>query len=142
MLFAAMSFFVGCTRSATIVEQSEWPLPMAELLAKYPMIVSAITTYRHDAFVNAKFAWRIGGQADEIKRLIDESKLKLSTTAHMKFRELQQSIPGGWSLPSTKGTMVYASDGYGDRHQEGTDLLLLVWDPEADEAYVLYEWIF
>ncbi len=37
---------------------------------------------------------------------------------------------------------MYASDNYGDRHQQGTDLLLLVWDPEADESYVLYEWIF
>jgi hypothetical protein len=108
MLFAAMSFFVGCTQSATIVDQTDWPLPMAELLAKYPEIVSTITTYKHDAFVNAKFAWRIVGQADEIKRLIDESKLKLCTTAHVKFKELKQSIPDGWSLPHTKDTLVYA----------------------------------
>lgn len=115
---------------------------MADLLAKYPKIRSAIMTYRHDAFVDTKFAWRIVGQADEIKRLIQETELKECTTDHVKFKELQQSIPGGWSLPNTKGTMMYASDGYGDRHQEGTDLLLLVWDPEADESYVLYDWIF
>lgn len=115
---------------------------MADLLAKYSKIRSAIMTYRHDAFVDTKFAWKIVGQADDIRRLIHEAKLKECTTDHVKFKELQQCIPGGWSLPNTKGTMVYASDGYGDRHQEGTDLLLLVWDPEAEEAYVLYEWIF
>ena len=115
---------------------------MAELLSKYPKIVSAISTYKHDAFVDTKFAWKIVGQADEISRLIAESKLKQTTTAHVKFEELQQSIPDEWSLPNTKETTVYASDGYGDKHQEGTDLLLLVRDPSINETYVLYQWIF
>lgn len=115
---------------------------MAELLAKYPKLRDELTTYRNDAFVNTKFAWKINGQADEIRRLIKDTELRRCTTAHIKFRELQQSIPDGWSLPNTKATMLYASDSYGDLHQEGTDLLMLVWDPDADEAYVLYEWIF
>jgi hypothetical protein len=115
---------------------------MAEQLSKYPKIVSAISTYKHDAFVDTKFVWKIVGQADEISRLIDESKLKQTTTAHVKFKELQQSIPDEWSLPNTKETMVYATDGYGDQHQEGTDLLMVVRDPSVNETYVLYQWIF
>jgi len=115
---------------------------MAELLSRYPKIVSSIATYKHNTFVDTKFAWKIVGQADEISRLIDESKLKQTTTAHVKFKELQQSIPDEWSLPNTKETMVYASDGYGDHRQEGTDLLLLVRDPSIKETYVLYQWNF
>jgi len=60
---------------------------MADLLAKYPKIRSAIMTYRHDAFVDTKFAWKIVGQADEIRRLIHETELKECTTDHVKFKD-------------------------------------------------------
>ncbi len=141
-VFTALAFSLGCVPSPTVVDRTEWPLPMADLLAKYPKIANAITTYKHDAFIDSKFAWKIVGQADEIDRLIEELKLKEATTEHVKYKELQQSIPEAWALPNIKEAIVYVSDGYGETHQEGTDLLLLVRDPVMNETFVLYEWIF
>jgi len=138
----ALICFAGCTRSPTVVGRSEWPPAMVDLLEKHPQIANAITTYRHDAFVDSKVAWKIVGQADEIRRLIEELDLNQATFDHPKFKELRESVPESWALPNTKETIVYASDGYGEKHQEGVDLLLLVRDPSQNETFVLYEWIF
>ncbi len=142
MLLVTLSFFIGCTPSTKTIDRAEWPAPMAELISKYPTIESAITTIEHDAFVNAKWVWKIHGQENEIKRLIEESELEENTNTHVKFKELQQSIPDEWSLPNTKATTVYVSSNYGIKHQEGVHLLLVVRDPGFDMTYVLYEWIF
>ena len=115
---------------------------MADLLEKHPQIANAITTYKHEASIDSKVTWKIVGQTDEISRLIEELNLKKTTSDHVKFKELQESIPESWALPNTKETIVYASDGYGEKHQEGVDLLLLVRDPSQNETFVLYEWIF
>ena len=137
-----VSFFVGCGQSPQIVGQTEWPLPMNDLLARYPKIASSIATYKHDVFIDSKFTWKIVGQADEIERLIEDLNLQQTTTDHVKYKDLRRSIPDTWILPNTKGTKIYISEGYGDEHQEGTDLLLLVRDPTVNETIVLYEWIF
>ncbi len=115
---------------------------MANLLENYPNIASAITTYKHDAFVNSKVAGKIDGQTDEIDRLIKELKLNKATTEHVKYTELQQLIPDTWAFPQGDQILVYVTDGYGEKHQEGTHLLLLVRDPSTNQTLVLYEWIF
>ncbi|GEM_PF-2488429 len=139
---ALVTIAIGCGRPPAVVNQTEWPLPMADLIAKYPNIVRSLTTYRCNDFVDSKFAWRIVGEDDEINRLIADLNLKQSTTAHTKFKELQQSIPKEWEFRESKATTIYVSDGYGDQHQEGTDLLLIARYPEVNETFVLYQWIF
>lgn len=115
---------------------------MSELLARYPGISGSITTYKHDAFVDSKYAWKIVGQDAEIERLIVELRLQETTIGHARFKELQGSIPEAWDMPDAAGTKVYVSPPYGVDHQDGTDLLLLVRDPQSAETFALYEWIF
>ncbi len=142
LLFMAIIVFAGCTPYPKVVGRGEWPLAMAALLEKHPQIANAITTYKHDAFADSKVAWKIVGQMDEVRRLVEELNLQETTSDHVKFKELQESVPESWALPNTKETIFYASDGYGEEHQEGVDLLLLVLDPSQNETFVLYEWVF
>lgn len=144
-VLALLSCFAGCSQSRQIpqiVGPEEWPPAMRDLLARYPQIANSITTYSHDAFIDSKFTWKISAQADEIDRFIDDLNLQQTTTDHFAYKELQRSLPDGLILPSSKQTRVYASEGYGDEHLEGTNLLLLVRAPTAKETVVLYEWIF
>ncbi|MEM7313540.1 MAG: hypothetical protein AAF497_10355 [Planctomycetota bacterium] len=144
-VLALVSSFAGCSQSRRlpqIVGPEEWPPAMRDLLEQYPQIANSITTYDHDAFIDSKFTWKISAQADVIERFIDDLNLTQTTTDHVKYKELQRSIPDGWILPSSKQTMVYVSEGYGDEYLEGANLLLLVRDPTAKETVVLYEWIF
>jgi len=137
-----LSFVAGCTESPHIVGQAEWSPPMSDLLARYPGISSSIAIHQHDAFVDSKYAWKINGQSDEIDKLIRDLNLQDATPDHSKFEELKHSIPDTWNLPKVIDSQVYVSEGYGTKHQEGVDLLLLVRDTTQDETIVLYEWIF
>jgi hypothetical protein len=56
--------------------------------------------------------------------------------------ELRNSLAPDWTLPEADNISLFATKGYGEEHQEGTDLLLLVRDPVSEQTYVLYEWIF
>ena len=145
LVLAVVTLFVGCTgssRTPRIVGETQWHPAMRDLLAHYPEISKSITTYRHDAFIDSKFTWKIVDQVDEVERLIDDLNLQQTTTDHVKFKELERSIPDTWDLPTAAEANVYVSEGYGVEHQEGTDLLLLVQDPNTNETIVLYEWIF
>ena len=115
---------------------------MEDLLANYPGLSDSIVTYKYDAFIDSKYAWRISGHTDEIDKLISDLNLQPATVAHAKFKELKQSIPSSWKLPKARDAQIYVSEGYGVKHQEGIDLLLLVRDTTGDETTVLYEWIF
>lgn len=145
LVLVVVTLFVGCTESSRtprIVGETEWPPAMRDLFARYTEISKSITTYKHDAFVDTKFTLKIVDQGDEIERLIVDLNLQPTTANHVKFRELELSIPDTWDLPISAEAKVYASEGYGVEHQEGTDLLLLVQNPKTDETIVLYEWIF
>ena len=115
---------------------------MADLLSNYPEISESTATYQHDAFVDSKYAWKISGQIDEINKLIRDLKLESANTDHIKFKELQRSIPSTWILPESGNRQIFASRGYGTKHQEGVHLLLIVRDTSEHETIVLYEWIF
>ena len=124
------------------VGKSEWPPQMQELLERYPGIAGSISTYKHDVWVDSKFAWRVSGRSAEIDQLVSDLKLHETTNEHAKYKELERSIPRSWALPKSEATKISVTKGYAVEWQEGTDLLLLVYDKETQEAIALYEWIF
>jgi hypothetical protein len=130
------------TRTGEVENPADWPRALQAILEANPEAADGICVYEIDAFIDHCSIWKIDGEPDWLKKLIENEKLERTTLSHPRAAPLLEAFPNEWNSPDWQAAEWYATRAYGSAHLEGIDLFLIAIDRDGEVTVVLHEWVF